>query len=370
MSSRKERFLPEQIDTTDSYVFLGELPPVIETPYPIVAVGDLLPVARLFTPNISNKDIEPYQDAVFRLHKWVAHPQCSFYATPAYEMYRRLGDIAHQNATRTDRHTGVVLLDRYILPSEVTPNFFRLDISRDIRGGVTHRPCANQTPEEQIETLCHWININGFSEVVLIDDVLAYAETLPPIILHIQNEVPSCSCRVVVGLASSGGSWAGMEKVYQTTGVQVDCLTQIKSGFKTDFTSGMSIPPSRDYTIFGGKLSTHGASGIQISHPRILPFSVPSSSSMAIDKKVDGSRAFLKITYAFVKLIKEKLGRKLIFEDMTRSGFAISYTNIATLTEQMPVPQADDSVTESLEFAQRVLEINIDPLQEEIAATK
>jgi hypothetical protein len=92
-----------------------DLPPVIDTPYPYIALGDLQEVAQQLVPNLSEKDIAPYQSRMFAIQREIMPEGSTFYATSSAAMAKRLESIALREVARTDAHVVVVQLDRYIV---------------------------------------------------------------------------------------------------------------------------------------------------------------------------------------------------------------------------------------------------------------
>jgi hypothetical protein len=94
-------------------------------------------------------------------------------------------------------------------------------------------------------------------------------------------------------LASSGGSWRGLETVEEKTGIIPEFITLIKASAETKLTLGMAMPTSRDFTFLGGKVSRKG--DISISYPYFLPFSVPAASFMPQEKQINCAREILAL---------------------------------------------------------------------------
>lgn len=339
----------EKPSATDFRV-LTELPSLIDSPYPRIAIGDLIDVARLFDPTIGEDEILPFQMEMFRIQQDYSPPGSTFMAISSRDLVRGLEDVAVQESKKNG--IAIVYLDRYMGEEQTGSPFHRLNISRGKNDTIVARPGFKQSPGDQIEELRSSVVAAGTEEILLIDDVLAYATTLVPIINMLQSELPNVRIRAAVALASSGGEWSGIEKVEDKTGIKVEAQTVVKVSPKTKYSSGMGAPTSRDMTIFGGALDNSGKTAL--SYPHIYPFAIPRPSFFDIDRRHYASAELLSFNLKFVEFLGSKLGRKITIKDLINTGFGIPASKIQSLQGSIPIPPPEFALVEYLNKAREV----------------
>jgi uracil phosphoribosyltransferase len=276
----------EQIENRQS----KELPRVIDTQYPYVALGDLSDVVKRIT-GCSDINVQPFQDKLYSMFKEIMPENSTFYPIAADSINTKIEERVRTEIKRTDKKVGIVNLDRYLCSNIQSNSIFQVNISRGSRTGegLISRPGEKLSPKEQVENLILWIKDNNYQEIIIVDDVLAFGDTLVPFINEdLRKGAPETTIRVLVGLASSGGSWNGIERVKDETGVTPEYLTRINASAETDLTLGMAIPTSRDFTFLGGKVSKKD--DIWYSYPYFYPFSIPQGSFMPKERRVDSAR--------------------------------------------------------------------------------
>lgn len=343
------------------------LPSIIAEPFPFVAIGDLYEVVRKFDPKTKKRHIKSLQAELFRLEQSFAPERSTFFYTDADSLNKRLEAISLSETERTDKRVGVIQMDRYIASDVENPHFFRLDISRGADNKPITRPGATLSPTEQLQRLAEWTRDGNYNELVFVDDVLAFADTLIPLIGSVKADNPQVGVKVIVGLAASGGSWRGLEKV-QEVGIPVQHTTRINASPEiADTTLGMAIPVSRDFTIFGGKIG-QDQSGNQLCFPYFLPFSKPMVSVTRPTNKFESSTAYIDFSRKFVTFIEKRIGRPLTIQDLVDKGIGIPHTSVKCLQNIMQLPSPETTVRDYLSYAEKVMLNNRDAITVELQA--
>jgi hypothetical protein len=269
-----------------------KLPRTIDQPYPYVAIGDISDVAKRIT-NRPDINFQFFQDKLNSIFKKNMPEGSTFYSVSGDTINTEVEKVVKAEIKNPYKKVGIVNLDRYLCSNIKSDSIFQINISRGIDGGLIARPGETISPEVQTINLMSWSQRNNFQELIIIDDVLAFGDTLVPFIKGLQGEMPNTKIRVLVGLASSGGSWRGAERVQEETGVIPEFTTLIKASPETNLTLGMAIPTSRDFTFLGGKVSK--IREITYSYPYFLPFSIPAGSFMPQEKRVNNARELLAL---------------------------------------------------------------------------
>jgi hypothetical protein len=332
-----------------------ELPPLIDSPYPLVAIKDLFEISRSFDPSLGAEDVEPFEIALHETLRQYTPANTTFHAVGATNLSETLEAIADAETKRADKNVGIVHLDKYIGANSDNPSYARLDLSRNADNKLVPRVGTQATPEEQMAKLLQWAQAGNYDQLVLVDDVLAFGSTVPPLIERLREHLPDTEFRLLVGLATSGGAWRGIEKVQEDTGIATEYLTKIIPSKTTERGSkGMSIPVSRDLTLFGGKAGRH-ESGAQLSYPYFLPFSKPLLSLFDRDKQLEGSYAMLDFNDMLVASIEARVGRELTVGDLTAAGYGVPFTSIDDLKEIMQLPTQDMTLRAYNDHARQIL---------------
>ncbi len=346
---------------SDGPLVVKELPPLIDSLYPRIAIGDLVDIVQVFAPTVTDHEILQLQMEMYRLQDTFAPPDSTFTAISSKDLVKGLEATAEREAQ--GEGIAVVHLDRYIGPTQTHPPFHRLNISRGKDDSIVARPGSKYTPSEQLDRLRESLLEANTSEILLIDDVLAYAKTLVPIIKTLQREFPDVRIRAAVALASSGGEWSGIEKVREGTGVEIEAQTVVKVSPKNKYSSGMSAPTSRDMTIFGGALDNSGASAL--SYPHIYPFAIPRPSFFNVDHRLQASVALLDFNERLIVFVEKATRRKLTIKDLLANGFGIPTTKIEAVKGQSDVPSQEMSLAYVLNAAKQLLARNTQAIEKE-----
>ena len=286
-------FFSGKINMSKENITESELPRIIDGPYPYVAIGDLSDVAKRIT-GYADINVQTFQSKLNSMFKEIMPSGSTFYPVMADDINTEIEKRVRAEIENPYKKIGVVNLDRYLCSNIKSGNIFPINISRNINGGLSSRPGETASPEDQIASLVNWCNDNNFQELLITDDVLAFGDTLVPFINGLKGSIPiATNIRVLVGLASSGGSWRGIEKVKEETGITPEFLTLINASLETDLTLGMAIPTSRDFTFLGGKISQ--IDNLSISFPYLLPFSIPAPSFMPIESRVNVAKELFSL---------------------------------------------------------------------------
>ncbi len=335
----------------------------IATPYPYIGIGDLYQIAEVFAPDVARTDVEPFEDALWRIQTNSAPEGSTFYHIDATEMSDRLEARIMKEISDGDGSRGVVLLDRYIGKNLDAPECFRLSVSRNADDQLVARPGAAPIAD-QITQLREWRNSGKYDELLLVDDVLAFGSTVPALVEQIKDG-DDLSVRLLVGLASTGGLWSGIEKVEHATGIQTEYLVKATPSLpRPGITKGMAVPVSRDFTVFGGKAGRAGEQAV--TYPYLFPFSKPGSM---VDAEVRIASAYdlLRFNRTFLRFLGKVAGRSILVEDIQRHFSSVPYTNIPVVAANLAVPDHQKKVTKFLRDAQVVLSSHLSEILAESA---
>ncbi|HSX16220.1 MAG TPA: hypothetical protein VLF40_05490 [Candidatus Saccharimonadales bacterium] len=345
------------------------LPPEITTPYPCIAIGDLYEVAHSLGTDVAQAEVDAFELRLDTLRRVIAPvDNATFYYTSAGGLSAPLEALAGQETARADRAVDVIHLDKYIGQGSENSAFFRLNVSRDSDDKLVSRVDTAATVDEQLAALADWAKTGAYQELVLVDDVLAFGSTIPQLVEKLRQDLPGVDFRLLVGLAATGGEWRGIENIQEKTGIQPENLVKIHaSPAVPNSTKGMSIPVSRDMTIFGGKAGT-AASGARLSYPYLLPFSKPMRSLFHTDKRVENSLQLLEFNDGFVRAIETGLGRPLTIGDMLAAGYAVPGSTLKCLEGKLELPSPTTTLTDFIAHARDVVEQNAQVIMAELAA--
>jgi len=359
-----------QIEQEKKALTTNEALITIDAPYPYIAIGDLPEVVLRLGISSDNElpPIEQLQEELYSILQIASPPKTSFFSIPFSSLKQQIS----QRLTKTlsqDPNTAIVLMDRYLSSPSKNSNVFRLEVSRKTEGGLTSRPGTNTSPENQIQNLISWMLKIQPHKLVLVDDVLAFADTSIPLIQLFQKQLPFTDIKFLVGIASSQGIWSGIEKVKKETGVDTEAIILAKASPKTNWSSGMAIPTSRDFTIFGGKISTTDNLTTPLSIPYFLPFTIPQSSFMLDQDIFTISEALLKYNLKLVNVIETNLNKTITIRDLVQAGFGIPFSNLKCFSN-IAFPNPNTSVSEYILYYQNLLETNTQPILKEVISSR
>lgn len=325
-------------------------PEFIDSKNPFIAIGDLDVVTEKVSPVFQgDKGIAGFQARILALQAEHAPDDCSFYYVPQRELLSRV------EAKVLDFGPDVAVLnfDRYIFGNTQPRNYLKLELSRGADNKLIQRPGSSLNKDQQLQLLVEWLKAGDFKKVLLVDDVIAFATTSPPIAEIIRQALPEAEINAVAGICSSQGNWAGKERL-EALGIQVESVITARASEPVEGgTSGMAIPDSRDSTIFGGKIG-QSPDGTALSYPYFLPFSTPTTSLMKAELRGIASLEWLQINIDLVQYMDGRLGRPLIFQDLLNNGFGIPYTSIDAFKPVISIPDASESVLVYLQNLQRI----------------
>lgn len=276
---------------------------MIDTPYPFLVIEDLSFVSKRIAPQRLDRDIQYFQDGLNSILKANMPEGSTFCTFSAVDVNTQIEQIIKSEIENPYKKVGVANLDRYLCSGIKSDSIFQINISRNISGGLSSRPGETTSPEDQIKKLIRWTKDNSFQELIITDDVLAFGDTLIPFILNLQKGIPNTKIRALVGLASSGGSWSGIENVKSATDITPEFITMVKASPETNLTLGMALPTSRDFTFLGGKVAQKGST--TLSYPYFLPFSIPVGSFMPQEKRVNSARELLALNRSLEHTLAE-----------------------------------------------------------------
>lgn len=351
MSERSHESNHPKIDKRLSF----ELPQVIEVPYPSVSIGDLKETLTT-TATFRQAEIEDFESILNSIKQEHAPHESNFYYVPASSIAHHLEHSAMREIEQSEGDTGVVHLDKAIgLQQDAHPHVARLNLSRNPQNRLIPRTGTSETAEEQIDAIKEWVRQNNLQEVILIDDVVAFGDTLPTIIDLLRDDIDDVNFRVQVGLASSGGIWRGIETIRERAGIETEYLTKIVASPQIEGGSrGMAVPVSRDFTLFGGKAS-QDPSGRHLSHPYFLPFSKPIPSFIRSERIIEASIDFLNFSEFLVNKIEANTGREYTLGDLRRQNFGIPSSSLACLREVMEVPTDETTLRDFIDYSRSIL---------------
>jgi hypothetical protein len=343
-------------------------PITIDTEYPYLAIGDIQATVKRIAPKLNGPIVKGLQDSLFSILEAMSPPETSFFSVLFSEIDQQINQRLEQILTQ-NRNTAIIIMDRYLSPPR-QENVFKLEVSRKATGGLIARPGTTISPENQIQNLASWILETKPSEIVLTDDVLAFADTSIPIIQLIQDILPNTKIKLLTGIASSQEAWSGIEKVKEQTGVDTESIIIVKASPETNWTLGMALPTSRDFTIFGGKINSLPDYPFPVSLPYFLPFCIPQASFVMNQDILLSSQALLEYNRLLIEAVNQSLGRPITIADLVNSGFGVPTTNLQSLSEIYELPKPETTLTEYLQYCQQLLESNTSSIINEITTTR
>ena len=343
-------------------------PITIETPYPYLAIGDIQAIIKRIAPKLNGAIVKGLQESLFNILEAMSPSETSFSSVLFSEIDQRISQKLEQ-ALAQNQTAAVILMDRYLsFPQQ--PNVFRLEVSRRATGGLIARPGTNISPEDQIQNLVSRIAEVKPSEIILTGDVLASCDTSIPIIQLIQDLLPNSKIKLITGIASSQEAWSGIERVKEQTGVDTESIITVKASPEKNWTLGMALPTSRDFTIFGGKINSLPNYPFPVSLPYFLPFSIPQPSFVMDQDILLSSQALLEYNRLLIEAVDESLERQITIADLVNSGFGVPTTNLQSLSEIYELPQPETTLTNYLEYCQQLLDSNSGSIINEITTIR
>jgi len=342
---------------------LAAVPDRIEVSYPYVVLADFEHVFGRFEGVLGKNKVDEYEKRVANVLDRVSPDLTNFVSLKVKqvtdEVERRI-----KKERRLDGRLGVIQLDRYI-NGETDGDYFRLEISRGVFGGLVPRPGCEVSVEDQFRNLADWAIEGKYDRLLVVDDVLAFGDTLTPMLIGLKELIPDTDLKVLVGLGASGGGWNGIERVQGETGVEVEAVTIVRAGEENEWTSGMAMPALRDFTFLGGKIWTDEKTGDRLNYPYFLPFSLPVISFMPKERRYEASIDLMNISIEVVERMCLDLGRDLKMKDLQEAGFGMPSVRMECLQKDVWKPEKNDSVWEYLQYCKYLLESKAEEIREE-----
>lgn len=341
----------------------NRIPERIEVDYPYVVLADFEHVFGRFEGVLGKNKVDEFERKLANVLAKVSPDLTNLVSLKVKnvidEVVRRI-NIERENGDKV----GVVQLDRYIVGNE-NSDYFRIEVSRGVNGGLVSRPGCTDSVDDQFAALADWALEGKYKKLIIVDDVLAFGDTLTPMIKGFQELIPETELKVLVGLAASGGGWQGIERVTSETGVEVEAVTIVKAGEENEWTSGMAMPALRDFTFLGGKISTDERTGKRQNFPYFLPFSVPVISFMPKERRYEAAVEMMSISIEVVEEMNKCLGRDLTMQDLQDAGFGLPSVKLECLQKEKWDPESGDSVWEYLQYCRYLLESKAGEIKEE-----
>lgn len=329
------------------------VPERIEVDFPYVVLADFEHVFGRFEGILGDTKVDELEKKVASVLAKVSPDLTNFVSLKVKNIIEEV-EKRIDKERRSGAKVGVVQLDRYIDGDE-DGDYFRLDVSRGVAGGLVPRPGCDVGVDQQFEALARWALKGSYDQLLIVDDVLAFGDTLTPMLNGFKDLIPNTKLKVLVGLAASGGGWKGLERVVGETGVEVDAVTVVRAGEENEWTSGMAMPALRDFTFLGGKIRVNEETGVRENFPYFLPFSLPVISFMPKERRYDASVDLLNLSIEAVEEMGKKLGRDLKIQDLQDAGFGLPSVKLDCLQEVKWVPENSDSVWEYLQYCRYLL---------------
>jgi len=340
-----------------------ELPTLIDTPYPYISIRDISDMANIFAPDMSSEEITLLEDMLQDLKKGCAPEACTFYSAESGSLADSIESMVDTELGRSDKIVGVVHMDRYIGKHQAGPRVGRLELSRDSSGKLTTRTGAELSYDQQLDVIAEMTRGESIQELIFVDDVVAFGDTLPIVISQLCERLEDdVDIRVIVGIAVSGGSWNGYERVLDETGIRTEYLTKaIASEAILDGTKGLALPVSRDLTMFGGRVTTL-EDGSKHTHPYMLPFMKPFDSVMRREAQYEASMRYLAFNIVLIDALERSRGRPIFVSDLIDASIGYPYTDLSCLKGIMERPSHDMTLKDYVSYAMKVLEDNVDAI--------
>lgn len=342
------------------------VPEKIEVSYPYVVLADFEHVFGRFEGIIGDKRVDEFEKKVANVLTDVSPDLTNMVKLKVKNIIGEVEKRIEKEQGCGDK-VGVIQLDRYIDGAE-SADYFRLEVSRGVAGGLVPRPGCDVSVDEQFRNMAEWALSGGYDRLLIVDDVLAFGDTLTPMLKGFKELIPETKLKVLVGLAASGGGWKGLERVTEETGVEVEAVTIVKAGEENEWTSGMAMPALRDFTFLGGKIAVDEKNGMRQNFPYFVPFSVPVISFMPKERRYDAGVAMLSISIEVVEEMNKKLGRDLLMKDLIEAGFGVPSIKLECLKDLKWEPSENDSVWEYLQYCRYLLKEHSSEIKREALA--
>ncbi len=341
----------------------SRVPERIEVDYPYVVLSDFEHVFGRFEGILGDKNVDEFERRVASVLSKASPDLTNFISLKVKNIIDEVEKRIEKERLSGEK-VGVIQLDRYIDGDE-NEDYFRLEVSRGVTGGLVPRPGCEVEVDEQFTNMAEWVVAGNYDRLLIVDDVLAFGDTLTPMLNGFKELIPDTKLKVLVGLAASGGGWQGLERVISETGVEVEAVTIVKAGEENEWTSGMAMPALRDFTFLGGKIRNNDVSGVRENFPYFLPFSLPVISFMPKERRYEASVELLNLSIEVVEEMNKDLGRDLAMKDLQEAGFGLPSVKMECLQNDKWEPTSEDSVWEYLQYCKYLLASKSEEIKEE-----
>ena len=306
-------------------------PLVIEARLPFVAINDLDQVVSRLAPNIDRGRLRVIETSILRAIDEFTYAEAEVSFVRGEGLYRWLEQRVIEKLEQSRERTGIVLMDRYVFPEIQDQRIMRMNLSRSIDGGLVTRPGESKSVVEQFDEMFRWIDNGKFERICFVDDVLAFGDTMTEYLKILGESYPNVTAELIVGIASSGGDWRGLEIVRDDLGVGIECMMIVKAGEKVGNSLGMALPTLRDFTVFGGKIGSL-EDGTKTSYPYFLPFSITKVAFGPIEGRYQLANALVGLSRKLITEIESGNARPLLVSDVLRSGFGLPFSSVKSLS--------------------------------------
>ncbi len=327
----------------------------IDTPYPYICLQDLHESFRTLVPDMSEEECAFLESELFFMQNRFAPENSNFYSISTSFISEQLEKLVEQEVSRSDINVGVVHMDKAMGSKSESPRYFQLNLSRASDGTLASRIGCEETPEEQMNNLCLWARSGLYDEILFVDDVLAFGETTSTLFDVVRGHIDHTKIRLLVGVASSGGVWRGIQKIEEENGIAPEYLVRVEASPEVEGGSkGMAIPTSRDLTLIGGKVGPKILKQ-NTSMPYFLPFSEPLSSIIRTDAAKEASLDLLDFNSTIFEKFENHLGKPLRIGDLALKGFGIPYTSLPEYRQKLQFPSTDQKIRDYIAQAKDIL---------------
>jgi hypothetical protein len=314
-----------------------------------VCLQDLESIVKRLVPKTPLTEITTLEDTLFDIQQEHAPEGSTFYRKSAKTVASGLISIANKEAAQSG--TGIVHMDKEIAAMHKNEESFSLNVSRANDNSLVARIGTTKTYQEQLTDLQEWATQKQYTELLFIDDVLAFGSTTSRLFTDISAQLPEVTIRLLVGLASSGGIWRGIQTLQEQVGIDPEYAIRIEASPEIeDVTKGMAIPTARDFTVMGGKLMQL-ASGQTVTLPYFLPFCIPQYSFVKGSSVEQFSKQLLTFNTDMFAMLNDYANKNLTMQDLLNSNFGIPYTDIPEQQQKLAIPGGTVTVLDYLQEA-------------------
>lgn len=326
---------------------------------PYICLQDLELTLPRVAPNLSRRAIQAFEDELYEIEAKFAPQGVAVTNLNAAHLGEALERRAFELHEQADGKLGVIYMDGDV--GRADTKGARLNLSRALNGEVVERIGTSQTPDQQFLEIERWREAHGHESLLLVDDVLAFGDTLQMVAGRIKEVAPKLvesPIKVLTGVTSSGGVWRGLETA-QELGFDVEYIQKANAGGVIEgLSKGLAIPTSRDLTLFGGKVGTERLAGFRTSHPYLWPFADAAPSIIDVDRRKAAATELLDFNERLIEQIDASEGTPLTLGTMAMRGFGIPAVNAESGKGNFTQPSQLDDSTTLAEYIAEVRSVN------------